>query len=119
MMKPIPSKQARRGFSLVEVLVAVVIMSLGLLALASLQSALIRSSSDAKARSLAMAIAKQKIEQLAAYQTLGGFDNGCVSPSTWTAGSVSCYRMITDETATAVDGNPAIALVQDMGGAWW
>ena len=116
MMKPIPSKQARRGFSLVEVLVAVVIMSLGLLALASLQSALIRSSSDAKARSLAMAIAKQKIEQLAAYQTLGGFDNGCVSPSTWTAGSVSCYRMITDETATAVDGNPAIALVQDMGG---
>jgi prepilin-type N-terminal cleavage/methylation domain-containing protein len=116
MMKPYSSKRGRKGFSLIEVLVAVVVMSLGLLALASLQSALIRSSSDAKARSLAMAIAKQKIEQLAAYQTLGGFDNGCVSPSAWAAGDVSCYRMITDEAATAVDGNPAVAATQDMGG---
>jgi prepilin-type N-terminal cleavage/methylation domain-containing protein len=108
--------RAHRGFSLIEVLIAVVVLSLGLLALASLQSALIRSASDAKAQSLAMAIAKQKIEQLAAYQTLGGFDNGCVSPSAWVAGTTSCYRAITDEAAVAVDGNPGSTGTQDMGG---
>lgn len=115
-MKSQLPKFGQRGFSLIEVLIAVVILSLGLLALASLQSALIRSASEAKAQSLGMAIAKQKIEQLAAYQTLGGFDGGCVSPSLWAAGGTSCYRMITDETATAVDGNPATLGTEAMGG---
>ena len=115
-MTPSFPKSRTRGFSLIEVLIAVVVVSLGLLALASLQSALIRSASDAKAQSLAMAIAKQKIEQLAAYQTLGGSDNGCVSPTNWAAGSTSCYRAITDEAAASVDVDLSTGAIDDMGG---
>ena len=117
-MNRIPSSIRRRGFSLIEVLIAVVVLSLGLLALAALQSALIRSAADAKAQSLAMAVAKQKIEQLAAVQTLGGSDNSCLSPSEWTlaSGQASCYRDIDDETATGFDGDPATTGTQAMGG---
>jgi type IV pilus modification protein PilV len=56
-----------RGFSLLEVLVAIVILSIGLLALAILQLNLIRSSTDAKAQSVALALAKEQIESLRAF----------------------------------------------------
>lgn len=62
-----------RGFSLIEVLVAVVILSVGLLALASLQLGLIRSSGDTKAQTIAAALAKAKIEELRGFQTLEGY----------------------------------------------
>lgn len=51
---PAPSR-AVRGFSLIEVMVAVVILATGLLALAALQGMLARNSTDARARSAVMA----------------------------------------------------------------
>lgn len=62
-----------RGFSLLEVLVAVVILSIGLLALASLQLGLIRSSSESKAQSVALGLIKDKIETLRSFTTLNGY----------------------------------------------
>ena len=47
-----------RGFSLIEVLVAAAVLSVGLLALASLQVSIVRTSSDAKAYSVALSLAK-------------------------------------------------------------
>lgn len=95
-MKPITLMNKNRGFSLLEVLIAVVIISIGLLALASLQLSLIRSSSEAKAQSFAMALAKEKLELLTSYQTTGGSDTTCISPS---AGTVNtCYRAIASES---------------------
>jgi prepilin-type N-terminal cleavage/methylation domain-containing protein len=50
------------GFSLIEVLIAVVVLSFGLLALAALQSSLFRAGAEAKARANATAIAQESLE---------------------------------------------------------
>lgn len=52
---PCAGSRQPRGFSLIEVMVAVVILATGLLALAALQGALARNSGDAKARGAVMA----------------------------------------------------------------
>ncbi|MGH8106857.1 MAG: type IV pilus modification PilV family protein, partial [Arenimonas sp.] len=58
---------AQNGFSLLEVLLAAAILSFGLLALASLQLSLFRSSSDTKAQSVALGLAKEQIETIKTY----------------------------------------------------
>ena len=52
----------QRGFSLLEVLIGIAIFAIGMLALASLQGALTRSSAEAKVRTTAVNIAEQIIE---------------------------------------------------------
>ncbi len=94
-----------RGFSLIEVLIAVVVLSVGLLALASLQMNLIRSSADAKAQSVAMALAKERLEQLLSFQATGGADSTCISPAAGT--SNTCYRAITTVSDTPTVGGVA------------
>lgn len=85
------------GFSLIEVLLAVAIMSFGLLALASLQNSLMRSSANSKAQSVALSLAKDKLEDLRAYQ------------------DTAAYRALTDGTDTP-DSDSATAGTQAFGG---
>jgi len=63
-----------RGFTLIEALVALLILSIGLLGLARYQSVTLKSSGDTKARTEALAIAEQTIEQLRNFSTEAAFD---------------------------------------------
>jgi type IV pilus modification protein PilV len=84
MMIRSQSNTAARGFSLIEVLIAVVMLSFGLLALAALQTRLIQASAEAKAQSVAISLAKDKLEELRSYTSLAAYralDSGS-DPST-------------------------------------
>ncbi|HBK56387.1 MAG TPA: hypothetical protein DDZ76_08915 [Xanthomonadales bacterium] len=72
-----------RGFSLLEALIAVVVLSTGLLALTALQSAMIRSSVDARIRSSAAAAAVAVVENLRSmgYQAIPTGANIAVDPA--------------------------------------
>jgi prepilin-type N-terminal cleavage/methylation domain-containing protein len=70
MPQPLPHRF--RGFSLIEVLVAAAVLSMGLLALASLQMSLVRTSGDSKAYSVALSLAKDKVEELRAFNDVRG-----------------------------------------------
>jgi prepilin-type N-terminal cleavage/methylation domain-containing protein len=85
------ARSRQRGFSLVEVLVALAVLSIGLLAIAQLQSALIRSSGEARAFSVATALAKDKIEELRGFNSVRG---------------IGSYQALTDgsESLGEVDG---------------
>ena len=63
------------GFSLIEVLVAVVILSVGLIGTAKLQTAVIKSGSDSQARSEAITIAQSKLEEFKSFETLAAYSN--------------------------------------------
>jgi prepilin-type N-terminal cleavage/methylation domain-containing protein len=104
-----------RGFSLVEVLVALAVLSIGLLAIAQLQSALIRSSAEARAFSVATTLAKDKLEALRAFDTLKGPRDSyqALTDGTEDLGDVSGTRYTRSWTVTRYvfnrdpDGNPA------------
>jgi prepilin-type N-terminal cleavage/methylation domain-containing protein len=84
MTHAIPSKRTSRGFSLLEVLIAVVLLATGLLALAALQGSLARNSADAKTRSRIVSLLQADIDlvRTSAYATLPN--------ATFNAASVNC-----------------------------
>src|SRR5687768_6156639 len=71
-MRRTNAKLPSRGFGLIEVLIAAAILSVGLLALASLQMSLVRTSSDAKAYTGALSLAKDKLEELRTFNDVRG-----------------------------------------------
>jgi type IV pilus modification protein PilV len=88
-MKKNHLRPGQAGFSLLEVLIAVVLLSIGLLALASLQLSLIRSSGSSKEQTVALSLAKDKLEQMRDYQSL------------------AAYRALTDRPAPTCPGADA------------
>jgi type IV pilus assembly protein PilV len=58
---PIPSQSSQKGIVLLEALIAVLIFSMGILAIAGLQAAMVKNTSDAKYRSDAAFIAQQRL----------------------------------------------------------
>jgi type IV pilus modification protein PilV len=54
----------RRGFTLISVLVAVVMLSVGLLALAKVQSTLVKTQRDTNLRSVALTVARSYVEEI-------------------------------------------------------
>lgn len=60
-------RSGQLGFTIIEALIAMVIMGFGILALSGLQAALSRSADDAKQRTEAVRLAQEKIESLRSY----------------------------------------------------
>jgi type IV pilus modification protein PilV len=82
------------GFSLLEVLVAVVVLSFGLLALASLQGSLFKASTETKAQSVALGLAAEKIEFFRGYSTQAAYQaiDSSTAAETMTVGGVAYSR---------------------------
>lgn len=71
-----------RGFSLIEVMLAVLVLSIGILAVSKLQTSLLRSGADANNRSVAASIAQQKVDDLRRFIQL-------TAPGAWSAAITS------------------------------
>lgn len=63
-------KTKHHGFSLIEVMLAVLVLSIGILAVSKLQGTLIRNGSDANQRTVAASIAQKKIDDIKAFSKL-------------------------------------------------
>ena len=64
-----------RGFSLIEVMIAVLVLAIGILAVSKLQTSLLRSGSDANKRSIAANIAQKKIDDLRRFVEISTLDD--------------------------------------------
>ena len=81
-----------RGFSMIEVLIAVVVLGFGLMALAALQTSIIRSSAETKAQTVALQLAKDKVEDLRSFQHLAGYQALTSGNDTATESAVTYAR---------------------------
>lgn len=89
------------GFSMIDVLVAIVVLATGLLALAALQGALTRSSTDSRARAQIAAYADGLVDQLRA----SGYTNiaaGTISTTSGTTAQKAAASTL--QSATGVSG---------------
>lgn len=68
------SPRSIAGFSLLEVLIAVVVLSFGLLALTALQSRIFQASAEAKAQSIALSLAKTKVEDMRSFMNMAQYE---------------------------------------------
>jgi type IV pilus modification protein PilV len=72
---PIPGRRGERGFTLLEALVALLIVSFGMLAVASFQVTLSSNSDYAKQRSEALRLAQEKLEELRSFSSVDTVSN--------------------------------------------
>jgi type IV pilus modification protein PilV len=94
------------GFSLIEVLVSVAVLAFGLLALAALQSAMVRSSADTKARSVALSVAKDHVEELRSYRTIDDYLALADGNASFTDATGTTYAVTTTVERFAFNPDP-------------
>ena len=93
------SPQSQKGFSLIEVLISITILSIGLLGLAALQVHAIRGNALGKKNTLAVALAEEKMEEVrnTPYASIGA----------GTTTETSVNGRIYDRVTTVEDNTPA------------
>jgi len=95
------------GFSMIDVLVAIVVLATGLLALAALQGALTRNGADARARSQVAAFTESVLDRMrfAGYTIVA--PSTAIPTGTTIAPSSSCSGALTLAQTLACDANAA------------
>ncbi len=86
------SSRSVAGFSLLEVLIAVVVLSFGLLALTALQSRIFQASAEAKAQTVALALAKGKIEDMRSFMSMAQYQGLTTGSDTSTQDGITYSR---------------------------
>ncbi|MFZ5490952.1 MAG: type IV pilus modification PilV family protein [Pseudomonadota bacterium] len=96
----------QRGMSLIEVFVALLVLSVGLIALARLQVDLVRGGSDARTRSVALALAEEKVEDLRTFAVTDGSGtwSTTASPMAWSYVDGPALATPADTSCTACTG---------------
>lgn len=90
-MRQLTSSQS--GFSLVELLVAIVILAVGLLGLAELQITATKANSQSETILAASSLAQQVIEEIAAMDSSDGLFNSSVTGGTWPPDAPATYTV--------------------------
>lgn len=107
--RPIPGPSGARGTSLIEVLVALLVMTLGLMAMISLHTAAVRYHKMAEFRSVATQLAEDYGDRMRANLT-GARSGNYVRRVAWSATPTK----ITDPGITCPDGCDSATLAQQV-----
>ena len=86
----------QHGFSLIEVMIAVLVLAIGILAVSKLQTSLLRSGSNANQKSVAASIVNRKIDDLSRFINLSSTTN-------WSTLSVDADNVIISPLSLAYD----------------
>jgi prepilin-type N-terminal cleavage/methylation domain-containing protein len=97
-----------RGFTIVEIVVAIVILSVGLLGLVTTAALVSRMIAQGQRYSMATALANQRFEKLSALRTFGG---GCTS---LTSGADTVGRIVVSWTVTTVNAGAGAQIVMTV-----
>lgn len=98
-----PLHRRQRGFSMLEALVAMLVMAFGLLAVAAFQITLSRNSDVAKQRTEATRLAQEKLEALRTYGTVAAYGSQIIGSTSATQETVT-----TNATYTRTWGAAAV-----------
>lgn len=102
-----PNRRGNAGFTLIDAMIAVVVLATGILALTLLQTTMVRATAEARDRSEATTVAQNLIEETRALatQTTAGY-SALVDQGTWDA-SGNCNFDATTFTRANITGEDA------------
>jgi Tfp pilus assembly protein PilV len=87
-----PRSRKSAGFVLLEALIALLIVSIGLLAISKLEGLTISAAGEARSRSEAVTLAQKKLEQLRNWVTSASFTAGMVNGTSSYSGTNAAYN---------------------------
>jgi len=117
-MKYFIKGNSQRGFTLIEVMIAAIVLAVGLLGLAKFQAELTRSASATKERTVALALAEKKVEDLRAFSQKNKPVDAAGNDINWSAGDttgVMAYEYIADNEGGRLIPGAQAAYKNDSG----